>query len=187
MAFFLEINASGVAMMEVESADILIGKLVYSAIMPEYQNAFKLMHESVCRGNKESLEFEMIGFKNTRRWMETHAVPLPSENNNRFLHLAITRDITQRKLAEQKLREQAALLDVVTNAILVKDIDNRILYWNKGAENIYGWKASEVHGQKASQLLHKEYSSWQDDALLSVINTGKWQGELHQITKEGKD
>ncbi|NJM20727.1 MAG: PAS domain S-box protein [Richelia sp. SL_2_1] len=183
----LEINASGVAMMEVESADILIGKLVYSAIMPEYQNAFKLMHESVCRGNKESLEFEMIGFKNTRRWMETHAVPLPSENNNRFLHLAITRDITQRKLAEQKLREQAALLDVVTNAILVKDIDNRILYWNKGAENIYGWKASEVHGQKASQLLHKEYSSWQDDALLSVINTGKWQGELHQITKEGKD
>jgi len=183
----LEINASGVAMMEVENADILIGKSVFSAILPEYQNAFKLMHESVCRGNKESLEFEMIGFKNTRRWMETHAVPLASENNNGFLHLAITRDITQRKLTEQKLREQAALLDVVTNAILVKDIDNRILYWNKGAEHIYGWQASEVYGQKASQLLHKEYSSVQDDALLSVINTGKWQGELHQITKEGKE
>ncbi|MEB3219405.1 MAG: PAS domain S-box protein [Nostocales cyanobacterium 94392] len=183
----LEINASGVAMMEVENADILIGKSVYSAILPEYKNAFKLMHESVCRGNKELLEFEMIGFKNTRRWMETHAVPLPSENNNGFLHLAITRDITQRKLVEQKLREQAALLDVVTNAILVKDIDNRILYWNKGAENIYGWQASEIYGQKASQLLHKEYCSVQDDALLSVINYGKWQGELHQITKEGKE
>ncbi len=183
----LEINASGIEMMEVESADILIGRKVCSVVTPEYQNAYILMHESVCRGNKESLEFEMIGFKGTRRWMKTHAVPLPREDNNGFLHLAITRDITQRKASEQKLQTQAALLDVVTNAILVKDINNRILYWNKGAENIYGWQAQEVYGEKSSRLLHKEYSSEQDDALLSVINTGKWQGELHQITKKGKE
>lgn len=183
----LEINASGVEIMEVENADLLIGKSVFLTVAPEYQKAYRLMHESVCRGNKETLEFEMIGFKGTRRWMETHAVPLPNEAYDSFLHLAITRDITQRKLSEQKLHEQAALLDVATNAILVKDIDNRILYWNKGAENIYGWQASEAHGKKASLLLHKEYSLQQDDALLSVVNKGKWQGELHQVTKDGKD
>ena len=183
----LEINASGVEIMEVEHADILIGKSIYSAVTPEYHKAYKLIHESVCRGNKETLEFEMVGFKGTRRWMETHAVPLPSEDNNGFLHLAITRDITQRKASEQKLQEQAALLDVVTNAILVKDINNQILYWNKGAENIYGWSASEAYGKKSSRLLHKEYSARQDDALLSVINAGVWQGELHQVTKEGKN
>ncbi|MEL7242622.1 MAG: PAS domain S-box protein [Cyanobacteria bacterium J06643_5] len=183
----LEINASGVEMMEVENADMLVGKSVYTAVTPEYLKAYQLMHESVCSGNKETLEFEMVGFKGTRRWLETHAIPLPNENNNGFLHLAITRDITQRKTSEQKLKEQAALLDVVTNAILVKDIQNQILYWNKGAENIYGWSASEVYGKKSSRLLHREYSSQQDDALLSVINLGQWQGELHQITKEGKD
>ncbi len=183
----LEINAFGVAMMEAENADKLIGKSVYSTVLPEYQKAYKLMHKSVCQGNKESLEFEMIGFKNTRRWMESYSVPLSSESNEGFLHLAITRDITQRKVSEQKLREQAALLDVVTNAILVKDVDNRILYWNKGAEQIYGWQASEVNSKKSSQLLHKGYSPQLDDALLSVISTGKWQGELHQLTKDGKE
>ncbi|MGD1910632.1 MAG: PAS domain S-box protein [Rivularia sp. (in: cyanobacteria)] len=183
----LEINTSGLKMMEVESSDVLIGKSVYSLVTPEYQKAYRLMHESVCQGSKETLEFEMIGFKGTRRWMETYAVPLPSEVDGDFLHLALTRDITQRKLSEQKLYEQAALLDVATNAILVKDIHNRILYWNKGAENIYGWQASEVYRKKASLLLHKEYSSQQDDALLSVVNTGKWEGELHQVTKDGKD
>ncbi|MEM6401230.1 MAG: PAS domain S-box protein [Cyanobacteria bacterium P01_D01_bin.116] len=183
----LEINASGIEMMEAENADILIGQSVYSVVIPEHLKAYKLMHESVCRGNKETLEFEMVGFKGTRRWMETHAVPLPNENDNSFLHLGITRDITQHKASEQKLLEQAALLDVVTNAILVKDVHNKILYWNKGAENIYGWLASEVYGKKSSRLLHKEYSSQQDDALLSVINLGQWEGELQQITKEGKD
>ena len=183
----LEINPSGIEMMEVENADTLVGKSIYTAVLPEYQTAYKLMHESVCNGNQETLEFEMIGFKGTRRWMETHAIPLPNENDSGYLHLAITRDITQRKFSEQKLQEQAALLDEVTNAILVKDIQNQILYWNKGAENIYGWSASEVYGKKSSRLLHREYSSQQDDALLSVINVGEWEGELHQITKEGKD
>ncbi len=182
----LEINASGIEMMEVESADAIIGRSLCSVITPEYQKAYRLMHESVCRGNKETLEFEMVGFKGTRRWMKTHAVPLPTENSG-FLHLAITRDITQRKASEEKLQTQAALLDVVTNAILVKDIHNRILYWNKGAENIYGWQAQEVHGEKSSRLLHKEHSSQQDDALLSVIDRGVWQGELHQVTREGKE
>ncbi|MGB3653643.1 MAG: PAS domain S-box protein [Rivularia sp. (in: cyanobacteria)] len=181
----LEINASGLAMVEA-SADRIIGKSIYSTVIPEFKKAYRLMHESVCRGNKETLEFEMIGFKGSRRWMETHAVPLPNDNGG-FLHLAITRDITQDKLSEQKLQLQAALLDVVTNAILVKDVHNRISYWNKGAENIYGWQASEVVGKKSSRLLYKEYSSQQDDALLSVINQGIWQGELHQVTKKGKN
>jgi PAS domain S-box-containing protein len=184
---FLEINASGVEMMEEVSAEQIIGKSVYSTVITSDRKAYRLMHESVCRGNKETLQFEMIGFKGTRRWMETHAVPLPSENNDGFLHLAIDRDITQHKLSEQKLQQQAALLDVVTNAILIKDIDNRILFWNKGAENIYGWQESEVYGKKASQFLHKEYSSQQDDALLTVVNNGEWQGELHQVTKDGKE
>ncbi len=181
----LEINASGLAMMEA-SADRIVGKSIYSTVIPEFKKAYRLMHESVCRGNKETLEFEMIGFKGSRRWMETHAVPLPNGSGS-FLHLAITRDITQRKLSEQKLELQAALLDVVTNAILVKDVDNRISYWNKGAENIYGWQASEVVGKKSSRLLYKEYSSQQDDALLSVIDSGIWQGELHQVTEKGKN
>ena len=71
----LEINTSGIVMMEVENADILIGKSIYLTITPEYQKKYRLMHESVCRGNKETLEFEKNGYKGTRLWKETNAVP----------------------------------------------------------------------------------------------------------------
>ncbi|MGV0102560.1 histidine kinase [Nostoc sp. DSM 114160] len=181
----LEINAEGLAMMEVESADILIGKPVDAVIVPEYRAAFANLHESVCQGNKGTLEFEIVGFKGTRRYIETHAVPLHNESDGTFIHLALTRDITQQKQAEQKIREQGLLLDVSTDAILVRNIHNQILFWNQGAERLYGWKAEEVVGKNVLQLLYKD-SPQLEDAYLQVMNTGEWRGELHQLTKEGK-
>ncbi|MBN3941103.1 PAS domain S-box protein [Nostoc sp. NMS9] len=182
----LEINAEGLAMMEVESADILIGKPVDAVIVPEYKAAFADLHKNVCQGNKGTLEFEIVGFKGTRRYIETHAVPLCNESDDTFIHLALTRDITQQKQAEQKISEQAALLDVSTDAILVRNIHNQILFWNKGAQSLYGWKAEEVVGKNVLQLLYKEISPQLEDAYLRVMNTGEWRGELHQLTREGK-
>ena len=182
----LEINAYGLAMMEVESADVLIGKPIDAVIVPEYRAAFADLHKSVCQGNKGTLEFEIVGFKGTHRYMETYAVPLRNESDGTFIYLALTRDITQQKQAEQKIREQAALLDVSTDAILVRNIHNEILFWNKGAERLYGWKAEEVVGKDVLQLLDKEISPQVEDAYLRVMNTGEWRGELHQLTREGK-
>lgn len=182
----LEINAYGLAIMEVESADVLIGKSIDTVIVPEYRAAFAEMHESVCQGNKGTLEFEIVGFKGTRRYMETYAVPLRNESDDTFIHLALMRDITQQKQAEQKIREQGLLLDVSTDAILVRNIHNQILFWNKGAERLYGWKAEEVVGKNVLQLLNKDTSAQLEDAYLRVINTGEWRGELHQLTREGK-
>jgi len=182
----LEINAEGLAIMEVESADVLIGKPIDALILPEYRAAFADLHKSVCQGNKETLEFEIVGFKGTRRYMETHAVPLRNESDGTFIHLALMRDITQQKQAEQKIREQGLLLDVSSDAILVRNIHNQILFWNQGAERLYGWKAEEVVGKNVLQLLYKDISSQLEDAYLRVMNTGEWRGELHQLTKEGK-
>ncbi|MEH2110754.1 PAS domain S-box protein [Nostoc sp.] len=182
----LEINAEGLAMMEVESADVLIGKPVDAVIVPDYRAAFADLHKNICQGNKGTLEFEIVGFQGTRRYMETYAVPLRNESDGTFIHLALMRDITQQKQAEQKIREQAALLDVSTDAILVRNIHNQILFWNQGAERLYAWKAEEVVGKNVLQLLYKEISPQLEDAYLGVMNTGEWRGELHQLTREGK-
>ena len=107
----LEINANGVAMMQAESANLLLGKPIVSRIVPEYREAFIALHKSVCEGNKGTLEFEIVGFGGTRRWLETHAVPLLNEVDGTFIHLAVMRDITPQKQAEDKIRLQAALLD----------------------------------------------------------------------------
>ncbi|NEU81117.1 PAS domain S-box protein [Nostoc sp. UIC10630] len=182
----LEINAEGLAMMEVESPDVLIGKPIDAVIVPEYRAAFADLHKSICKGKKGTLEFEIVGFKGTRRYMETYAVPLRNESDGTFIHLALMRDITQQKQAEQKIREQGLLLDVSTEGILVRNIHNQILFWNQGAERLYGWKAEEVVGKNVLQLLYKDISLQLEDAYLKVMNTGEWRGELHQLTKEGK-
>lgn len=96
-------------------------------------------------------------------------------------------DLTQHKQAEDKIREQAALLNITTDAILVRDLDNKIQYWNKGAEHVYGWTVEEVIDQDANRLLYRPDSLKQlETAQKSLIETGAWQGELQQVDKQGK-
>ncbi|MBV9385878.1 MAG: response regulator [Chroococcidiopsidaceae cyanobacterium CP_BM_ER_R8_30] len=103
------------------------------------------------------------------------------QQNQRLEH-----ELEERQRSEQKIREQAALLDIATDAILVLDLDSWICFWNKGAERLYGWQAEEVIGQKADELLYRQTLS-ELQPLPSFCQTGEWQGELHQVTKEGKE
>ncbi len=67
----------------------------------------------------------------------------------------LLRDLSDRKQAEQKIHHQAALLDIATDAIIVRDINDKISYWNQGAEKVYGWQKEEVSGKKAAQFLDR--------------------------------
>ena len=95
-------------------------------------------------------------------------------------------DATDRKLTEQKIREQAALLDIASDAIIVRDLNQHILYWNQGAERIYGWQASEAFMQKADEILRTNDSQMKT-ILQKLLDEDKWQGELRKITKAGKE
>jgi two-component system cell cycle sensor histidine kinase/response regulator CckA len=103
-----------------------------------------------------------------------------------MLYKLLIHYITQLKQAEQKIREQAALLDAATDAILVKNIDNQILFWNKSAEHLYGWKVEEAVGKDALALLYEDLPL-PESALLTVIKNGSWQGELKQVQKSGEE
>ncbi|MHC5765019.1 MAG: PAS domain-containing hybrid sensor histidine kinase/response regulator [Nostoc sp.] len=104
------------------------------------------------------------------------------------------RDISEQQAAlrerhqqEQKIREQAALLDITTDAIIVEDLHNQILFWNQGAENMYGWQVQEAQGKNAWELLFKKTSPLLSAAQKTVIEGGTWQGELHKFTKDGRE
>ncbi len=93
----------------------------------------------------------------------------------------------ERNQAEQKIREQAALLDVATDAILVRDLENKILFWNKGAERLYGWKAIDALSKNANELLYREPLSNFQQIRKTLDEKGEWQGELHQVTNDDKE
>ena len=94
-------------------------------------------------------------------------------------------ELMERKQAERKILEQAALLDVATDAIFVSDIENHISFWNKGAEHLYGWLSVEAIGKKANKLLYKGLRLSSENFHI-VVKKGKWSGELHQVTKSGQ-
>ncbi len=91
----------------------------------------------------------------------------------------------ERKHSERKIREQAALLDVATDAIFVCDLKNQILFWNKAAEHLYGWKSQEAIGSQTAQLWQEKSSSQFQSSFNTLIKNGAWEGELKQITKSG--
>jgi len=109
-----------------------------------------------------------------------------SEVTGQKLFTVIIRDITERKRAEERLREQAALLDQAHDGIMVRDLQDVITFWNEGAERIYGWKASETVGQNVRQLLYAGGSPEFEEARRIVFEKGEWNGELHHVAKDGK-
>lgn len=93
---------------------------------------------------------------------------------------------TRRELAEQKIREQAALLDKAQDAIIVCDLEDRVTFWNPSAVRIYGWSSSEALGRRVSELVADQLTLTFNEARKNLLESGEWSGELHEQTKDGR-
>jgi len=97
----------------------------------------------------------------------------------------IARDITKQKKVERRLAEQARLLDLSNEAILVRDKEDRITYWNHGAAELYGYNALEALGKVSHRLLRTEPSEPIDEILKKLEHEDRWTGELIHRHKDG--
>jgi PAS domain S-box-containing protein len=97
-------NSRGLEMIGAPSPDAVTGKDVYSLIAPEDRDRYRAFNEKICSGEKGSLEFSVIGLQGARRQMESHAAPLRYVDGA-MVHVALTRDVTERKRMDEDLRE----------------------------------------------------------------------------------
>jgi PAS domain S-box-containing protein len=94
-------------------------------------------------------------------------------------------DLTERKRTEDRLREQATMLDTARDAIMVRDLDHRLLYTNRSAQRLYGWTSDEVIGRPISELLYPDPGPFLT-ATEIVLARGEWVGEIEQVTSDGR-
>jgi PAS domain S-box-containing protein len=111
----LHMNLSGLRMVGAASADDVVGKSIYDLVAPEDRAAYKTFNESICGGEKGSLQFDIVGQDGKRRRMETHAAPLQNPDGT-VVHLAVTVDISERKKAEESLRRSEERFRGLVNA-----------------------------------------------------------------------
>ena len=124
-----------------------------------------------------------------RRYDETF--PAEIAVSERFVHgsivyTAILRDVSERKRTEAELRWRAGLLEQSHDAVIVWRIGSGIIYWNRGAADLYGWTVKEAAGRTVQELLHSAFPVPNEEFFRELVATGHWYGEIKHRTKDGK-
>ena len=117
--------------------------------------------------------------------VEVRAKPIFAADGTIEFAMAAFIDITDRRAAEQAVADQASLLDLAHDAIIVCDTQRRITYWNRGAARTYGFTSAQALGREAPELLQTRYPTARADIDAEIDASGLWQGELIQRHRDG--
>ena len=174
----LEMNAAGLAMLEAESLDQVNSHGLANFILPQYLAAFTRLYKTAMDGGTGLLEFEISGLRGTRRWLETHAAPLPDGDGQVTSMLGVTRDITARKLAEDNLRQSEArfrhIMESDLIGLLFWDANGALTEANDTFLRMVGYSQDEVRAGHVrwSEMTPPEFRSLDETALREIALAG---------------
>jgi PAS domain S-box-containing protein len=168
----LFMNTPGLGMLGAASPEEVIGRNVCEFIAEEHREKFREFNERICRGEKGSLEFELVGPRGTRSVVETYAAPIRYRDGT-TAHLAITHDITDRKRTDSASLLLSAIVDSSDDAIISKNLNGVITSWNKSAEHLFGYTAAEAVGQHVATLLIPADRQNEEPDILARLRRGE--------------
>jgi len=167
-------------------AEEMIGQPIVRLAWPGYEDD---MRELLRRLQAEEIvEYyeTMRRHKDGRRVVVSLTLSPVRDTAGRLIGISkIARDITQQKEREEFSERQARLLDQAHEPIIVRDHRDRIVYWNRGAERLYGWPAAEARGRVSHELLQTRFPEALDAVTRKLEADGHWEGELLHRTRDG--
>lgn len=191
----------------------LVGKTDYETASAEIAEQYRADDRELMETGRPRLNFEERQIKpdGSKAWLLTSKVPMFDQHGNITGILGTYEDITERKRMEaelrrahdelevrvrertadlvkanEKLREQAALLDLADDAIIVCDIGFRTLFWNKGAEKLYGIRKEDAIGKITHEIVNTIFPEEVEKIRETVLAKGHWEGELVQFPVRGQ-
>jgi PAS domain S-box-containing protein len=184
----LFVNQQCIQLMGLSEAEAL-GQGWIAAIHPADRDwVYPAWHDAVRAEREFAIEHRFLTPQGRVNWVSSSAVVIRDDAGTVTGYLGTMVNINDRKAGEQKIQEQAALLEVATDAIVVRDLNTQVQFWNHGAQQLYGWSAAEAIGRTTTQLFYPDSSPdvLAETAFRTVLNRGSWQGELTKVTKAGK-
>ncbi len=173
------------------SADEMVSRNISVLAPPDHPCEVAAILERIKRG--ESVDrYETVRVRKDGRRIDVSVTtsPLKDSTGKVVGASSIKRDITEQKRAQEALREsearlraQARILDLAQ--IFVRDLDDRIILWNRGAEQLYGWSREEALGQVSHTLLQTIFPSALESIRGEFERHGEWEGELGHRHKDG--
>lgn len=153
-------NPAGLAMLEAESEADIRGRAVLDLIHPEDRPAYRQFHAAVCAGQTATLSFRVRGLRGGVHLVDSHAVPLRDERGTVTAVLSVTRDMTERKAAEDALRaSEARLQRFVAEApigLVILDDQRRLLSANKAFCELTGYREEDLIGRTYDLYTHPD-------------------------------
>ena len=174
--------------LKTQGAQLGLGR-IHAEDLPRVRDAWRELFE---RQQRFEVECRYERKDGRQAWLLLRASAI-YEKDGQLVADGITSDITERKHADEALREsakqiqaQARLLDLAHDAIVVRNLQHEVLYWNRGAERIYGWTAEEMRGRRVTEVLFKDAKPF-EAAQAELLEKGEWSGELRQFARDGRE
>ncbi|MBB2946971.1 PAS domain S-box-containing protein [Actinoplanes lutulentus] len=160
-----------------------LGRAMAGMMHPEDRDTFLEFRESLVTGQTAEVVSRLIGRDGVTRWVWTRGHPR-REGGNLFVD-GVCSDVTERHRDNARLRQQAELLDLAPTAVIVRDLNHQVTYWNRGAEAVYGWNSAAVLGRRTHRLLDTRYPMSREIVDQALADHGQWQGELDHLRSDG--
>jgi two-component system sensor histidine kinase/response regulator len=147
--------------------------------------AYKQFWDHLRAGEFQSGEFKRIGKDAREIWITATYNPILDKNGVVTKVVKFATDVTIRKHAEEELREKANLLDLSHDTIMMRDLTGKILFWNKGAEEMYGYSKERALGSISHSLLGTIFPKPLADIDAEFLEKDRWEGELEHTVQDG--